>query len=358
MKSLFNSIYNNRRVLITGHSGFKGSWLALWLQKMNAEVAGYSLEPPTTPSHFKLLNLDMQSTIGDIRDRVKFSQVIEKFQPEIIFHLAAQPLVRESYRNPIETYETNVMGTLNLLEISRTTQRVNAIVNVTTDKCYKNNEWLWGYRENEPMGGHDPYSSSKACSEILTESYRTSFFPLHEFGTKHNVLLASARSGNVIGGGDWAEDRLIPDIMRAASENKTVTIRNPIATRPWQHVLDPLFGYLKLGQKLLEKEISFAEAWNFGPSESSDLTVEDVTSIAKKIWDKCQYKIEKNETDPHEATLLKLDSSKARKKLGWNSMWDSSEAIKRTIDWYSGYYTKNGIKSIKDLEDYVHLIEK
>jgi len=281
---MFNNIYKNKKVLITGHTGFKGSWLALWLKELGAEVIGYALKPPTTPSHYELLtqqptdNLNIISIEGDIRNYIKLNEIFQSYKPEIVFHLAAQPLVRYSYINPVETFETNVMGTINVFEACRNCESVRAIVNITSDKCYENKEWVWGYRESDPMGGYDPYSASKGCAELVTSAYRNSFFtpsyPLTD--SPPRVLLASARAGNVIGGGDWADDRLIPDIMRATAKNESVIIRNPKATRPWQHVLEPLSGYLLLGQKLLEGRKEFAGGWNFGPDDESNITVENL----------------------------------------------------------------------------------
>ena len=277
---MFRGVYKGKKVLVTGHTGFKGSWLSLWLIKLGAKVIGYALEPPTNSNHFELLNLDMVSIIGDIRDRDRLNAIFKKYKPEVVFHLAAQPLVRYSYINPVETFETNVMGTINVFEACRITESVKAIVNITSDKCYENKEWIWGYRESDPLGGYDPYSASKGCAELVTSSYRKSFFNPEDYSKKHNTLLASARSGNVIGGGDWGKDRLIPDIVRAISKNEKLYIRNPKATRPWQHVLEPLSGYLFLGQMLLEGKTEFADAWNFGPNEGCHT---DVETVVKKI---------------------------------------------------------------------------
>ncbi|MHC4394849.1 MAG: CDP-glucose 4,6-dehydratase, partial [Planctomycetota bacterium] len=282
-------IYKDKKVLITGHTGFKGSWLALRLCRTGAKVVGYALGAPTSPSHYELLSPDCFSIIGDIRDGDKLEKVIEQEQPEIIFHLAAQPLVRQSYQEPAETFSTNIMGTVNLLNACRKFSAVRAIVVITSDKCYENQELERGYREDDAMGGHDPYSASKGCAEIVTSSYRRSFFPISKYGKEHTTLLASARAGNVIGGGDWAQDRLIPDIVRAASKNETVFIRNPNAIRPWQHVLEPLSGYLMLGQKLLEGNIEFAQGWNFGPSEGDELTVETMVEQLQRHWDRIVY---------------------------------------------------------------------
>jgi len=362
MTSLFGRIYKDKTVFVTGHTGFKGSWLSFWLSQMGAKVIGYALEAPTNPNNFELLfgnnsqfstlNSRLISVIGDIRDLEKLNQTFEKYKPEIVFHLAAQPLVRLSYENPIETYETNVIGTLKVFEACRK-NNVKAIVNITSDKCYENREWIWGYRENDPMGGYDPYSSSKGCAELLTSSYRNSYFNLNDYGTKHHTLLASCRAGNVIGGGDWAKDRLMTDIMLSVSQGKKVSIRNPKATRPWQHVLEPLSGYLHIGQKLLEEKVEFAEAWNFGPSDEGSITVEDVVQNVKKHWDKIDYEIN-SQLKMHEANLLKLDCSKAHILLKWQNVWDSKTTFEKTVKWYKAYYDKGIILTKEDLESYVH----
>jgi CDP-glucose 4,6-dehydratase len=351
MHNMFGRIYKDRTVLITGHTGFKGSWLAFWLNQIGANVTGYSLPPPTRPNHFNLLDLDISSITGDIRDLKKLDEVFEKHQPEIVFHLAAQPLVRRSYENPIETYETNVIGTLKVFEACRK-QGVRAIVNVTSDKCYENKEWIWGYRENDPMGGYDPYSSSKGCSELLTSSYRNSFFPIKDLKKTHNTLIASCRAGNVIGGGDWAKDRLIPDIMLSASDAKKVIIRNPHSIRPWQHVLEPLSGYLQIGQKLLEEKTDFAGPWNFGPMDKESITVRDVADIIKKNWDAVDYKIDLDRNQLHEANLLMLDSTKSHSLLKWQNIWDNSKTINKTVHWYKKYYETGEINTKEDLESY------
>lgn len=354
MKKL-NGIYEGKRVLLTGHTGFKGSWLALWLEHMGAEVCGYALTPDEL-SHFNLIKPTIKSVIADVRDRETLNKAFADFKPEIVFHLAAQPLVRYSYNNPVETYETNVIGTLNVFEACRRTDSVCAVINVTSDKCYENKEWVWGYRENDPMGGYDPYSSSKGCSELLTSSYRNSYFNTADYGTKHNVLLASCRAGNVIGGGDWCTDRLVPDIMRAVSKGEKVSIRNPHATRPWQHVLEPLSGYLLVGQKLLEGRKDCAEGWNFGPSDEGSLTVGEVVKLLKAYWDKIDYEITSNENQPHEAGLLKLDCSKAYTRLGWKSVWNAEKTFEKTAEWYKGYYESNTLATVKDLLEYVSVI--
>lgn len=354
MEDLFGGIYQNRKVFLTGHTGFKGSWLALWLHEMGAEVMGYSLEPPTKPSHWDLLKLPIKSVIGDIRDFDHLNKSLKEFCPEIVFHLAAQPLVRLSYEDPRLTYETNVMGTLNVFEACRKIDSAHAIINVTSDKCYENKEWIWGYRENDPMGGHDPYSSSKGCSELLTASYRDSYFNISDYGTKHQTLLASCRAGNVIGGGDWAKDRLIPDIMRAVNAGNSVRIRSPFATRPWQHVLEPLGGYLLVGQRLLEGKVGFSTSWNLGPADEATITVEQVVKNIKKHWNKIDYRLAQSADEPHEANLLKLDCAKAHAELGWAPVWGSGETFKRTVDWYREYYQNGQVITGRDLEAYMN----
>lgn len=349
---MFKDIYKNKKVLITGHTGFKGSWLALWLSKLGANVIGYSLIPPTEPNHFQLLNLDIFSITGDIRNYQKLKQIVKEHQPEIIFHLAAQAIVRKSYLDPIETFSTNVMGTVNIFEAARCSESVRAIINITSDKCYENNEWPWGYRENDRLGGFDPYSASKGCAEILTSCWQKSFFSIENHGKTHQTLLASARAGNVIGGGDWAPDRLIPDIMRAIHNQETVKIRNPYSTRPWQHVLEPLSGYLLLGQKLLEGEKDFAEAWNFGPSDDGNKSVEEIVRNVKKDWPILDYEIAQSIDEPHEARLLRLDCSKAKSKLKWQPVWNSDRAIEKTTHWYKNYYESNNILSLEHINDY------
>jgi len=353
MQKLFGGIYKDKTVLVTGHTGFKGSWLAYWLTRMGAKVIGYSLEAPTQPNHFALLGLDMVSVLGDIRDAEKLNETFQAYRPEIVFHLAAQPLVRLSYENPVETYETNVMGTLKVFEVCRK-HDVKAIVNVTSDKAYENKEWVWGYRENDPMGGHDPYSSSKGCADLLANSYRSSFFNPETYKKTHNTLLASCRAGNVIGGGDWAKDRLMTDIMLSVSQGKEVSIRNPHATRPWQHVLEPLSGYLHVGQKLLEENTAFGEAWNFGPGDEGSITVETVVKKVKRHWNKIDYKINRDANHPHEANLLKLDCSKAHILLQWKDVWGSDKTFEKTVKWYRAYYEENQkVMTDQDLRDYV-----
>ncbi len=350
---MFKNIYKNKKVLITGHTGFKGSWLALWLSSIGADVTGYALAPPTEPNHFQLLNLDMVSLTGDIRDPEKLKKIFKEHKPEIVFHLAAQAIVRDSYKDPATTFNSNVMGTINVLEAARSIDDVRAIINVTSDKCYENREWPWGYREIDPVGGHDPYSASKGCCEIITNCWQKSFFNTEEYGKTHQTLLASARAGNVIGGGDWAPDRLIPDIVRSIHQNKKVNIRNPYATRPWQHVLEPLNAYLMLGQKLIEGEKDFAEAWNFGTSDEYNITVEEIVQKIKTIWPDVDYEIVRESDQPYEAGMLKLDSSKARQHMKWKPVWDCSEAIHYTAEWYREFYNNHSILSFDQLEAYI-----
>jgi len=315
---------------MTGHTGFKGSWLALWLIEMGAKVHGYALTPPTATNLFTVANLKARmasSTIADVRDAEALAQALQAAQPDIVLHLAAQSLVRHSYVAPVETYSVNVMGTVNLLEALRQTRGVKAVVNVTTDKCYENREWVWSYRENEAMGGFDPYSSSKACSELVTAAYRRSF--LEPAG----IHLASARAGNVIGGGDWAADRLIPDFLRALDAGQTLTIRSPLATRPWQHVLEPLSGYLMLAEKLFKEGQGFADAWNFGPEEADARSVQwIVENLCSQVTD-ASWQCDSS-PQPHEAKTLKLDSSKAKVQLGWRPRWDLQTALAMTLSWH------------------------
>ncbi len=352
MNELFGRIYENKAVLITGHTGFKGSWLALWLSQIGAKVIGYALPPPTSPSHAELLGIECLSNIGDIRDSEKLQNVIHQHKPEIIFHLAAQPLVRASYKNPVETFSTNIMGTINLLEACKDVPGLKAVVIVTSDKCYENKEWLRAYRENDPLGGYDPYSASKGCVEIITSSYRHSFFPVAKYGSYHSILLASARAGNAIGGGDWAQDRIIPDIVRAASRSETILIRSPKAIRPWQHVLELLSGYLMLGRKLLEAKPQFAQAWNFGPRQEDNLDVKSIVQRLQRHWKTINYQLSA-EDDLHEANLLKLDSSKANSNLNWTPVWTIDEAIEMTGEWYRSFYEHNEIISEQQLKRYI-----
>jgi CDP-glucose 4,6-dehydratase len=349
---MFGGIYQGKKVLLTGHTGFKGSWMAFWLQRLGAEVCGYALSAPTEPSHWNLLKLDIRSELSDVRDLQALGEVFCEFQPEIVFHLAAQPLVRASYRDPVETYSTNFMGTLNVFEACRKTESVRAVINVTSDKCYENREWARGYCEDDAMGGHDPYSSSKGCSELLTASYRNSYFNTAEFGVKHQTLLASCRAGNVIGGGDWAEDRLIPDLMRAVAAGRPVEIRKPGATRPWQHVLEPLGGYLLVGQRLLEGNHETATSWNFGPAEDAELSVREVVERIRRYWSRIDYRLAQTADVLHEANLLKLDCSKAREKLNWHPVWGREPTFEKTVGWYREFYENGTLATESDLADY------
>ncbi|WP_334072095.1 MULTISPECIES: CDP-glucose 4,6-dehydratase [Paenibacillus] len=346
--------WKNKKVFLTGHTGFKGSWLSLWLTSMGAYVIGYSLEPNTKPSLFELLNIDRliaKHVIGDIRDGVSLQLALQEAEPDIVIHMAAQPLVRESYKNPVDTYATNVMGTVNLFESVRTCTSVSVVVNVTTDKCYDNKEWVWGYREDEPLGGYDPYSSSKACSELVTSAYRNSFF---NHGDRF-VAVASARAGNVIGGGDWAEDRLVPDCIRSILSGESIVIRNPNSIRPWQHVLEPLSGYLLLAQNLYHHGREYSSAWNFGPRDEDAKSVEwIVKKICEKWGEGASYQVDTS-PQPHEANYLKLDCSKAITYLRWQPRWSLEQAIDKIIDFTSAYERNAAdIKKIclKQINDY------
>lgn len=333
---MFNDIYKGKRVLVTGHTGFKGSWLTLWLNKAGATVCGYSLKPNTEPSMFKALSVDKycENHYGNILDTEHLNNVFADFKPEIVFHLAAQPIVRLSYAEPVMTYQTNVIGSLNVLEAARHTESVKAFVNVTTDKCYENKEVNRGYKEDEPMGGYDMYSSSKGCVEIMSSSYRRSFL------TETSFALATARAGNVIGGGDWALDRLIPDCVRYINAGEKIEIRNPIAVRPWQHVLEPLSGYLLLGQRLFEQGKEFAQGFNFGPNEDSVLKVADIAQKIVDLYGKGEVVVHKRD-NLHEANLLMLNIDKAEKVLGWTPTLSADTAVENTIEWYKHFYDKD-----------------
>jgi CDP-glucose 4,6-dehydratase len=343
MRNVSDGFWKGKKVFVTGHTGFKGSWLSFWLHEMGANVTGYALNPPTNPNLFGLLNLKskIKSVYGDVRDLNSIKKYIKG--TEVVFHLAAQPLVRESYKNPVDTYTTNVIGTLNVLEAFRGYETLKAIVNVTTDKCYENREKPEGaYREYEPMGGFDPYSNSKACSELVTDSYRKSFYNL---GTK--IGIATARAGNVIGGGDFASDRLIPDCIRGIMNEEKIIIRNPDSTRPWQHVLEPLSGYIMLAESLCKSPKEFSEGWNFGPKEKDAKSVLYIMDTFCKIWGSdARYEIKRDSNAPHEANYLKLDSSKARKKLLWKPRWHSETAVKKTVEWYKVYLDKGNLDKI------------
>lgn len=342
-----HTFWTAKKVLITGHTGFKGSWLSLLLNHWGADVYGYALQPPTNPSLFNEARIDelISSNIGDIRDFSNLQQVIWEIQPEIVIHMAAQPLVRESYRNPIETYSTNVMGTVHLLEACRQSPSIKVIVNVTTDKCYENKEWHWGYRESEPMGGHDPYSSSKGCSELITSAYNSSYFNVDN-SESYSVGLASARAGNVIGGGDWANDRLIPDFMRSILNKEKLRIRSPYAIRPWQHVLEPLSGYLTLAEKLYTKGAFYSGGWNFGPNDSDAQNVEWITKNICSMWGEgVDYEIDDN-PHPHEANYLKLDCSKAKAELSWHPRWDIQTTLKTIVDWNKAFISGQNMRQV------------
>ncbi|UQV47074.1 CDP-glucose 4,6-dehydratase [Janthinobacterium lividum] len=329
------AFWQGKRVFLTGHTGFKGGWLSLWLQQLGADVTGYALEAPTKPSLFEVANVahGMQSVIGDVRDGDAIKRAMAAARPDIVIHMAAQPLVRYSYVNPVETYATNVMGVVNLLEAVRATPGVRAVVNVTSDKCYENREWPWGYRENEAMGGYDPYSNSKGCAELVTAGYRSSFFNANKYA-EHGVALGSGRAGNVIGGGDWALDRLIPDMLRAIGAGEPVLIRNPHAIRPWQHVLEPLSGYLTLAEKLYTEGPVHAEGWNFGPHDTDAKPVEWIIERMTQEWGAGASWSLDGQEHPHEATYLKLDCSKARGQLGWHPRWDIGQTIAKIVEWH------------------------
>ena len=341
------SFWKNRRVFLTGHTGFKGGWLSLWLQNMGAELTGFALSPPTQPSLFKVAKVadGMTSIIGDIRNPDTLNAVLRQASPEIVIHMAAQPLVRYSYENPIETYMTNVMGSVHLFEAVRKTESVRAVVNVTTDKCYENREWIWSYRENEAMGGYDPYSSSKGCSELVTAAYRNSYFNSATYHL-HKVAIASARAGNVIGGGDWASDRLIPDILQSVLACCPVQIRSPYAIRPWQHVLEPLSGYLALAEKLHEDGGKFADSWNFGPRDEDAKPVQWVVEKLTECWGEgAEWELD-DRTQPHEANYLKLDISKACNSLGWQPRWRLDRTLQAIVDWTKAYRSEANMREI------------
>lgn len=352
-----SGFWRGKKVFMTGHTGFKGSWLSLWLQQMGAQVTGFALPPPTTPSLFEVANVaqGMASIVGDIRDGNALSKSMRDAGPEVVIHMAAQPLVRYSYANPVETYSTNVMGTVNVLEAVRQTPSVRAVVNVTSDKCYENNEWVWGYRENEPMGGFDPYSNSKGCAELVASAYRNSFFNPGKYD-EHHVALGSVRAGNVIGGGDWAADRLIPDILRAISENSPVIIRSPNSIRPWQHVLEPLSGYLLLAQRLYEDGVAYAEGWNFGPHDEDAKPVQWIVERLTEAWgDGASWQLD-GRAHPHEAHYLKLDCSKAKMRLNWQPRWHLSQALEMIVAWQRAWLAKQDMRNftLSQIEQYIN----
>ena len=334
--------WKGKRVFVTGHTGFKGSWLCMWLESMGVDVAGLSLNPLDSPNLFSEAKVgeNIQNTFADIRDQKALVGAISAFNPEIVIHMAAQPLVRRSYENPIETYSINVMGTVNLLDAIRYVPGVRAVVNVTTDKCYENKEWLWPYRENEPMGGHDPYSSSKACSELVTSAYIKSYY------SNSNTGLASARAGNVIGGGDWSNDRLVPDILLAFQKKVPVVIRNPRSIRPWQHVLEPLYGYLLLAEKLYNEGHLYSEAWNFGPKDDDAKTVEWILDEMETKWGDGASWINDTNKNPHEANFLKLDISKANTRIGWYPKWNLDQTLGHIVSWHKDWLNKRSARDI------------
>jgi CDP-glucose 4,6-dehydratase len=351
-----SSFWQGKTVLLTGHTGFKGSWCALWLQSMGARVHGLSLEPPTQPNiftHACVAQGMASSTIGDIRDYSTVLTTMQRVQPDVILHMAAQPLVRLSYSQPVETYATNVMGTVHVLEAARQVRSAKAIVNITTDKCYENKEWAWGYRENEPMGGYDPYSNSKGCSELVTSAYRQSFMQ------QAGIALASARAGNVIGGGDWAADRLVPDILRAFEQDRPVVIRNPASTRPWQHVLEPVSGYLCLAQALFSEGQIWAEGWNFGPHDDDARPVQWIVERMVTLWGRgSSWQLDGGQ-HPHEAHYLKLDISKAKTRLAWAPRWSLEQALLRIVDWHQAFMRQADMRQVclSQIADYGALSE-
>lgn len=327
--------WRGRKVFLTGHTGFKGSWIALWLHQLGATVHGYALEPESSSNSFDAFGIEEKiasSTIADIRDLPDLAAAMQRADPEIILHFAAQSLVRRSYAEPIDTFATNVMGTAHLLEAARSCRSLRAAVVVTSDKCYENHDWPWAYRENDAMGGHDPYSASKGCAELLTRSYARSFFPEQQWDS-HQVAVASARAGNVIGGGDWSEDRLVPDFIRAALDGKPLIVRNPIAVRPWQHVLEPLAGYLMLAEKLVHTGPQYSGGWNFGPTDAHTRSVAWVSDRLTAIWGEGSSWVHRGEETLKEARTLRLDSGKAEQQLGWRGLWSLDEALSHTVNW-------------------------
>ena len=347
--------WKDKKVFLTGHTGFKGGWLSLWLASMGSRVTGYSLAPNTVPNLYEVLGIDSlieKSIIADIRDLASLQKSMSDAKPDVVIHMAAQPLVRHSYDNPVETYATNVMGTVNVLESTRSVDSVCATVVVTTDKCYENKEWVWGYRESEPMGGYDPYSNSKGCAELVTTAYRQSYFSSPNSINK----VASARAGNVIGGGDWSKDRLIPDAINAFEVGKPLMIRNPLATRPWQHVLEPLSGYLILAEKLYEQDSTFTSAWNFGPRDEDNRAVQEVIDLLISNWGNSATWRKDSSEQPHEANLLKLDCTKARSKLGWVPKWNLETAIKRIVEWEKAFKENGNMQevSLEQINQYMN----
>ncbi|MDD4028119.1 MAG: CDP-glucose 4,6-dehydratase [Caldisericia bacterium] len=359
-KHKLSTFYHGKRVFVTGHTGFKGSWLCQWLVTMGADVMGYSIDIPTKPSLFEVLQLptQLQDIRGDVRDFDTLQKAIQSFQPQVLFHLAAQPIVRDSYKNPIETFETNVMGSIYIMECIRQLMKtqpafpLESVVMVTSDKCYENQNQVMGYRENDPMGGHDPYSASKGCMEMAVSSYQKSFFQ------KSPIGIATVRAGNVIGGGDWGKDRLLPDIAKAFSVSQAVTLRNPLSVRPWQHVLEPLSGYLLVGKCLAEDPASFSEGWNLGPLETDIATVEDVVKKCIQVWPTNTYDVQQDDS-LHETSILQLDVHKAIAKLHWKPTWTLNEAIEKTIQWYKTFYEKGSkaskVETNQQILDYMNV---
>ena len=346
--NLFGDVYAGRRVLVTGHTGFKGSWLALWLRELGAHVVGLALDPDTQPSHWTLLGLgDVADRRADLRDADAVRKIFDEHRPEFVFHLAAQPLVRRSYRDPADTFSSNVTGLVNLFEAVRKCASVRVVINATTDKVYAEHDNTDGYRESDPLGGHDPYSTSKACAELVSDCYRKSFFNTSDTPTR----IATARAGNVIGGGDWAEDRLIPDLVRAAASGQTLTIRHPEAVRPWQHVLEPLSGYLRLGQQLW-KNADCAGAWNFGPGPTGEISVESLVSRLGMHWPALRIELD-CAAHPHEAAILRLNCDKASRQLAWRPVWEIDTALAKTADWYRAFHESGRVDSTSDLAAYV-----
>ncbi len=344
--SSLQSIFKGRRILVTGHTGFKGSWLCQWLLMLGAEVKGYAMAPDKKLNHFDLLKLPMGSELGDIRDRQKLARAVQTFNPDFVFHLAAQPLVKRSYENPEETYSTNVMGLVSVLDAVLATDSVRGILNVTSDKCYENRHITEGYRESDPMGGHDPYSASKGCAELITTSYRKSFFE------GRGKLLTSARAGNVVGGGDWSDNRLVPDVIRAIERKEKVHIRRPDATRPWQHVLEPVRGYLLLAARMLAGDRNVAEGWNFGTTQLQGCSVRDVLTCMAASWPAFEVEYTPDEATFHEAELLQLNSDKAKQHLGWQPMLDTPTAFAMTMDWYRNFYINNEVITEQQIISY------
>ncbi|AVG10679.1 CDP-glucose 4,6-dehydratase [Paenibacillus larvae subsp. larvae DSM 25430] len=360
VRHMDREFWKGKKVFITGHTGFKGAWLCLWLYTLGAKPVGYALHPPTNPSLFGLGNLqDIVPTIyADVRDGGRLRQALADADADIVIHMAAQPLVRESYQDPVYTYQTNIMGTVHLLEAVRHLNtkgptRTKSIINVTTDKCYDNREWIWGYRENDPLGGSDPYSSSKACSELVTAAYRYSYFHPSEYD-QHQICLATARAGNVIGGGDWAWDRLIPDCIRSFLQGDKITIRHPQSVRPWQHVLEPLGGYLLLAQRAYEEGPIYAQSWNFGPAYRDAKPVEWVVRCLCDKWGAVGYEVD-DQSHPHETAMLKLDCSKAVEQLGWMPRWNLNQALDKVVEWMHAYQKREGVRSIciRQIEQYM-----